>query len=319
MQVLHVYYDFRVAPLTFDFAWFLAIAATEARKNKSVIHLNLFRPWMRKASDIEKGYSDGYQEWRFSNIVVRLAELCPDVVKIDINKSNQVTLYEPRFPPDYHPNSVNVADSKTGIPITHRDLDRANPAVTGSKFYKHTAYAQDWFNYRFGTSPTVVMTYRHTPHNPDRNTPVKLWDTLHSSIQATGYQVVVVPDQDQYLEDGLDKGLGWSLVPEAAMDLDLRFSLYANSHATISWANGTSSGLLPLCKSRFMSFGHWNESNRVASRDFFNRKGPAWNEQPIWFDKNTQIYDWKEVSELTADYVSQKSLEWLARMLTNTT
>lgn len=310
MTLLFAYYDFRVAALTFDFAWFLAIASCESRKRKMGLSVTLLNPFYRQKVEVEKGYSEGYQSWRFHNIAVRLCYLCPDVFEVTSNRSEHLRFSGPVFPANYDPNKVNLATDITQMPCTHNQLEMAISGVENKVFFKSSAYADEWFAKKFSGSKVVVMNFRQTQYNADRNTPVDLWAEVYRAVRAQGYRVVVIPDQDSYLA-GEPLNPEWEVVPEACMDLDLRLALYRGARGVLAWAGGTNS-LLPLCGARFMTFGIWNEGNVVSNKAFLARKGPAWGTQPPWFDYRRQRYDWQAAEATTAAYVLSQALPWLA-------
>ena len=81
------YYDFRVAPLTFDFAIYLGIlCGTSHEMRASSIALNLIVPWFRNSNFIEKGYMEGYREWKFQNVIMKMVSLVPAITDVEIVK-----------------------------------------------------------------------------------------------------------------------------------------------------------------------------------------------------------------------------------------
>lgn len=311
MKLLHVYYDFRVAPLTFDFTIFLAAAVAKARRADAKISMNLFRPYFRRINPIERGYSPEYMEWRFSNIIVRLCELCPDIVSININRTNNIRLDAPIYPVDYHPLKVNVNVGKTQIPVLPVDLERETLGAPAPTVFKSTGYAREWALRRMADKPTVVATIREAAHNSGRNTPQTLWTEVAEELAARGYQVLMIPDQDVVLsKSGLDSHathIAW----EAALDLDLRIALYETAALTMSWSGGAGGGLLPFCDSRFVVFGVWNEANPVSNRAYLVRKGMPIGSQPSWLNPETQYYDWVEHNALSTEHVVATLEKWL--------
>lgn len=311
MQFIHAYYDFRVAPLTFDFAWFVAVAASHARRRQAVLSMTLYYPSFRQLFDIEKTYGSGYQHWRLNNIAVRLCHLCPDIYEVISNRSNRVVMATPAIPEGYHPSAVRTDLAIAQMPCTHNDLEAAIVGVTDRVFFKNTDYSASWFQKRFGSDKVVTMSIRRTPHgSQSRNTPLDVWRSVQAGLSAGGYRVVTIPDQDDYLGGKWQPDPRWEEVPEATMDLDLRLALFRHSHGVLGWSGGNSY-LLPLCGARFITFGQWNESNPESSRDFLSRKGPPLGTQPLWFDQRSQRYDWKAAGEVTSDYILSVAKPWL--------
>ena len=81
------YYDFRVAPLTFDFAIYLGIlCGTSHEMRASSIALNLIVPWFRNSNFIEKDYMEGYREWKLLNVIMKMVSLVPAITDVAIVK-----------------------------------------------------------------------------------------------------------------------------------------------------------------------------------------------------------------------------------------
>jgi hypothetical protein len=116
------------------------------------------------------------------------------------------------------------------------------------------------------------------------------------------WNVVVIPDQDDVLGSYKAKEYPWVLLPEASVDLELRFALYERAETNIAW-NGGLTSLLMLSDSNYAIFGIWNESNAVAGRSIFERKGPTFGAQLPWAISGRQILDWTHSPEVSSHYV----------------
>lgn len=311
MKILNAYYDLRAAPLTFDFAWYLAVAACHARLSDSSLSVTLFYPQFRQAGFVEKGYSAGYRHWRLNNIAVRMCHLCPDVVEVISNRSKVLNFVKPVFPESYDPQNVDMSGF-TRIPCTHNDLEAVIDGVADHVFFRSTDFADRWFRNRFGDERVVVLNIRRTEHGfNQRNTPLEVWRAVYRVLTASGYRVVTMPDQDEILGGPRVVMDDWEEVPEASMDLDIRLALFRNAFGVVGWSGGNSA-LLPLCGARFITFGQWNEASPMTNRKFLSRKGPRLGSQPTWFDTSHQRYDWCAGQDVTADYVLAVVRPWLA-------
>ena len=313
MKILHAYYDLRIAPLSFDFAWYLGVACAEAERQDARLSVILFYPFFRKSNLIEKGYRSGYHMWKLHNVLVRLCHLCPRVVEVVCNGSHRVYLREPHFPASYNPGNVDLSSTLTPLPLTHKHLDAAMMGIKNRVIFESSAYADGWFRARFGQKKIVVLNIRTSPHNALRNASLALWYDVYMGIRRAGHHCVIIPDQDDYLAAQQYKAYDWEVIEEASMDLDLRLAAYRNALCAVTWTGGTTAPLL-LSGAAFMMFGIWNESSAVSSKEFMSRKGPAFGIQPPWFHPARQIYDWAPGEFLTKDYVLDKALPWIAKL-----
>ncbi len=313
MKILYVYYDLRVAPLSFDFAWYLAVACATAEQQDSKLSVTLFYPFFRNSNSIEKGFDAGYRMWKLHNVLVRLCSLCPRVVEVVCNGSQRIDFRTPHFPTSYHPATVDVSSGLTPLPLTHNHLDVAMMGMKNKVVFESTAYADRWFRARFGQKKVVMMSVRTTPHNAPRNAPLVVWYGVYLALRNAGYHCVIIPDQDDYLATREYKAHDWEVVEEASIDLDLRLAIYRNALCAVTWTGGATAPLL-LCGAAFMMFGIWNESSVVSSKEFMSRKGPTFGVQPPWFDPERQIYDWTPAEQVSTEYVLDKALPWMAKL-----
>jgi len=313
MKLIYAYYDLRIAPLSFDFIHYLAIACAEARKQDALLSVTLFYPSFRQSNFIELGYKGEYKNWKLSNVLVRICHLCPTVVEVTTNRSTQLRFSTPHYPPSYSPVTVDLSSGRTPLPITHHELDAAMVSLEDRVIYRSTDYADAWFKNKFGEEPLIVMTIRTTHLNAQRNAPLDIWYKAYRAITNAGYRCAVIPDQDDYLGPQAYTQFDWTVIGEASLDLDLRLALYRNSFANVAWSSGTA-GLFALCGANFMIFGIWNEANPTSNRSFIERKGPRFQQQPPWFHPVRHRYNWHPAEQVTADYLIDTTLTWLQEL-----
>ena len=112
-----IFYDFRVAPLSFDFAVFLAIGTAEAQRyGSSSIDLWLIRPHFRRNNEIEDTYAREYDQWKFNNVILKLASFTNNIRNTFIIKGGQFDMPKNKYPQNYDPNNVALKSAHSQIP-----------------------------------------------------------------------------------------------------------------------------------------------------------------------------------------------------------
>ena len=311
MKAFPIYYDFRVAPLTFDFAVFLAIGYGHAIKNGfETIDVYLIRPYFRRSNQIEATYKSGYDEWKFQNVVMTLLSITKCLNNIYIIRDGDVELYSPRYPIDYHPDKVDLSSKTSQIPTNFVHL---KPLFDGHEkpfIFRSTDVARKWIAGKYGKFD-VCLTLRTAIQKPERNINLDDWYHLYQEIDNLGLRPVVIPDHDDVFTEGHFRQYDWDCVEEAGSNLELRLATYELANKNISWACGMYT-LLFFSGVDFLIFGKWDDAEVTSSRDFLTRKGPIIGTQFSWADPDQQVIDWTERSELDRTKLIANAKDYLA-------
>jgi hypothetical protein len=310
MAKLNVYYDLRVSPITFDAAVFFATAIAAAKlQGFNRYSINIVASAFRNITPRELSYDLAQRRWRLNNIILPLAKLLPSVESVALWQGSEVALSGPRYPGNYDP-ARPIAPSY-GFPGLI-EVARAGGDVQP---FESSEYASAWARGRLsGSSSTIVMAIRAGDFNQNRDSRLAEWFELYRHLTGVGFRVLVIPDQYDVLYGRKAWEFDWELVPEAAIDLDLRLALYQQCAANIAWTGGHTA-LMWLSKSRFLIFGSWNEKNHVSSREWYERQGVAVGSEPIFLIPGRQKFDWLEAGQVTARYMIDRSEQFLRGIL----
>jgi hypothetical protein len=309
-QKLLTYYDFRIAPNSFDFVNYLAVAQqilylTQTEK----MDVELVCPLMRNATHIEKSYEAGYNERKLYNVILHALSLCPFVDSFVLNRSGDGVLdpktYKYTFPASYNPQMypANFSSATTLLPTFERILTRLyNMSKRPPRVLQCTEKAKHLIRESLGDREFVTLTLRRSPHNPLRNFPVEFDLLVVRTIAGlTGKRVVVIPDQDAVFMNAIghlaqEKAAETNMGVLGSMDLDLRLALYTLSYSNVVFATGPSS-VVDYSENPYLLMGVLDESVHELSSQIHARKGYDIGTQRPWAKCN-QVVNWTPKAEL---------------------
>lgn len=303
-QKLLTYYDFRIAPNSFDFVNYLAVAQQILHlSHTEKMDLELVCPLMRNATHIERNYEAGYNERKLYNVIIHALSLCPFVDSYVLNRSGEGMLdpktYKYSFPASYTPQMYppDFSSGMTLLPTNERILTRLyNMSKKPPRVLLCTEKAKQLVRSSLGDREFVTLTLRRSPHNPSRNFPEE-FDLLvvRTIASLTDKRVVVIPDQDAVFMNALDyltreKAAETSIGMLGSMDLDLRLALYTLSYSNVVFATGPSS-VVDYSENPYLLMGVLDESVHELSSQIHARKGYDIGTQRPWA-KSNQVVNW---------------------------
>jgi hypothetical protein len=246
---LHAFYDLGVAPVTFDFLWFLVGAELERqRRGLAQVHVVIVpgseAGLRREDSEYETKVDRVARRQRITDILVPACTLLPNLSDVTVADSrNQARdlvgfagdrvfprRYEPdlpRYPGPLEPLRSARAGTRIGVlRATHGDL----------------AAVERWLQARGATGRLVTITLRNYGFMPARNSNLAAWTEFARRLDRR-YSPVFVPDTSQCF-DGLPAELGGLRVfDEAALSVGLRAALYERAFVNL----GVNNGPMGLC------------------------------------------------------------------------
>lgn len=302
------FYDLRCAPVSFDFAFYLAALIGHAEKNGyTKITLCIIAPFYRKTNDIELSYGEGYEDRKIRSVFLPLIGLLPIIDDVIISKSGLIPQSADSFPVGYNPTDPRLAagSSVSLMPCTPAYLAKAFTSSGHPRVFRGSPQGRRWINSRYSENDKLLtISPRTASHNSGRNCSLSMFYDTYSRCRALWptWDIVVVPDQDDVLGAYQARKYPWELCPEASVDLELRFALYERAVVNIAW-NGGLTALLMLSDASYAIFGIWNEANAVAGRAVFDRKGPSFGAQLPWAVPGQQMLDWTHSPDVTAEYM----------------
>lgn len=287
MTALRCIYDLRFAPVTFDFGLYLALAdcARQLLKRDS-LDITIRAGEYRQASDRDKSTPESEKEWRIHNILLPCTAILPTVKRVTIRHDDGGP-YD--FPLDYPRTPYLAAD------IAQYHLKGADPKAFKAPEHARTLAARE--------DPYVTLTLRQSKHFPERNVNPVDWLRIANHIEASGYQVVVVPDQeDTEASEPFD-----GIYMPAAMNLSLRLALYEGASMNFCSANGPTA-LMFYSHCPVIQFDQLR-GNVVSPQQWRKLNGFPINQQFPWAAPN-QLMTWKDSS---FDTLKEAFEQWMPK------
>jgi hypothetical protein len=295
-------YDLRIAPVTFDFAYFLYDAETEFRRRGyssfEVVILDGSKPNRYEWDDI---IDRSKSKRRIDAMLVPIARLyagCAGVTTtsdpaVVTDLARAAALVFPRFADGRHLRHFSYADvyRKLKANIDYSGLVAPESAL--QRLCDELPQVEDF-------ARVVTLTVRSYPYQPQRNTRLDVYREFADYLSRRGYTPVFVPDADA--QTAIDFG-PYPSVPAAAANLEIRAALYQASFANVFTLNGvhTVAAFNKNARMILVQIDGAYEGNTGLSR--YEAEGLLRDEQP--FDgglRKRLIWERETLENLTANF-----------------
>ena len=245
-NVLFAFYDLQVAPVTFDFLWFLA--ASELHRRHSglgsihvVIVPGAYDGVQRERDDYEIVVDRLARQARIHNVLIPACRLLPSCTGVTVAGSRAEAAFVRSIvarhilPTDYEP-VLPVFPGPRACLEAARNGDPAIACLRAPE--EELRQVRMWARARAGERRLVTITLRHYAYMPARNSNLPAWAAFARSLDSTRYWPVFVPDTNDTIE-GLPTILReFTVFPEAAWNIGLRMALYEHAFLNLGVNNG---------------------------------------------------------------------------------
>jgi hypothetical protein len=246
---LHVYYDTRLAPITFDFGSYLVIANAYRQKlGLELMSIHLIRSAFRNKTLREQEYSAETKEWRFNHILMPLTSILPSINRVEWTKNGLISIGMPSFPTTYPPR--NKEELKYSIPYLSNELLKYK-----DKNIELRPYAAKNIAINLVTSliekldkKIITISLRTSSQQKERNSDLDAWFKVYIWLINQGYEVYVIPDFEDVMESKNYAKYEWKILMPVVFDLNLRMAIYSISDLNLGVLNGV---LVPLFHSKY--------------------------------------------------------------------
>lgn len=249
-DVLYAFYDLKVAPITYDFLWFLTGADLQRRRSGlSSVHAVIV-PGSRdgvkqERDDYETVIDLTARQARVYNVLAvscRLLSSCSGLT-LASSRTHGARLrgaartifpegYEPALP--IYPNSQFCLEAA-------RNGERGIACLRAPE--EELRIIDRWAAVHAGERRIVTITLRRYGYMPARNSDISAWSAFAASLDTMRYCVVVVPDHNDTAEGPAPEMRGFAALPEAAWNVPLRMALYERAYLNL----GVNNGPMGLC------------------------------------------------------------------------
>ncbi len=285
-DTLVVYYDFKRAPVTFDFIHYIIAAHSYAVLNKlGRFDVVLIADAWRNASAREQGYSLAERRWRLWNLIMEVLRAIPNVRNISVVSEPLSTVAINSYPPSFHPeiNKKIFYDAARVIKFNSMGVNvqvlRASDYATSvvERFLPRTS------------QKVVTITLRKAAFESVRDSRLEDWYKFYKELEKRGYKVVVIPDQDDSLtERTITKDYDWDVFVPACMSVDLRLALYERADMNYV-TNGGIIGLFLYGTFPFLWYSVTVEGSPTSTEKYYQKIGLEVGGKYPWLKDNQEM------------------------------
>jgi hypothetical protein len=245
-EILFAFYDLKVAPVTFDFLWFLAAADLERRRRGlNSVHVVIVpgphNGVRRETEDYNAIVDAQTRHARVYNILVQACRVLPSCSGLTLAGSRR----EAAFLRSVVARHMLPADYELMLPVfpgPHSCLAAARAGEPGIACLRAPAEElraiDAWAGAHTGSRRMVVITLRRYGFMPARNSNMPAWIAFARSLDASRYCPVFIPDTNDTIA-GLPTELrDFTVFPEAAWSIALRMALYERAFVNLGINTG---------------------------------------------------------------------------------
>ena len=320
-DLLYAFYDLAVAPVTYDFLWFLVGAELERRRRglgslHVVIVPGVVGGLRRESPEYERHVGPPARLARIDSILVPACALLPSVAGMTVASTREQAdrlihlageavfprRYEPALPTYPGPQEPLRAARQEGIGVaalraTKGELERVDR----------------WLATQGCTGRILVITLRHYDYTPERNSNISGWVKFAHRLDRTQYCPVFVPDATQCLDGTAPELAGFRVFTEASLVLGLRMALYERAYLNL----GVNNGPMGLCwlneRTRYITFKILSDAAPNTSPEYMRLLGFEVGAS-LPFATPWQQWIWEDD---TLDVIERNSAAMLSRLETS--
>jgi hypothetical protein len=261
-STLYAFYDLGVAPVSFDFLWFLVGAELERqRRELGQIHVvivpGLYGGLRRESRDLENSITPEERRARVNTMLVPACSLLPSLGGITVAASRAQAegimelagskifpaRYEPAFPCYPGPQEPLRVAREQGARIGVLRATSVDLAAVDNRLTAHRRGCR-----------VVTITLRGYDYVPTRNSNIPAWTEFARRLDPERFSVVFVPDTAQCFSRAPAELQNFLVFREAAVALGLRMALYERAYLNL----GVNNGPMGLCwlndQTRYITF-----------------------------------------------------------------
>lgn len=250
-RTVFAFYDLQVAPITFDFLWFLAGAELERRRlGLDAVHVVIVPGRIgglrREREDYEDVVDAAARAERIGNILLPACSLLPTCTGATYASSRsqagyiRSTMAAHVYPQRYEPALPVFAGSLECLKGARQDIPNI-PSLRAST--QSLRNIDRWAVAHAGGRRIVAITVRNYGYMPARNSNMQAWTAFARGLDPARFMPVLVPDLEQTLNGQTRDLQGLTVLGEAAWNLGLRMALYERAYISM----GVNTGPMGLC------------------------------------------------------------------------
>jgi len=303
-------YNFASAPITFDFAVFLATSRLFFAKNTGVPEFSVeldARVW-RNHTPREREYSLDDRLWRLHNLIMPIIGTAPGITGLALR-------HFPDSKGDLEPGRVRFcAEEDWYLTSGLRRIFESFPYDPHLYLAPQRAVdiAAELLKVSEG-KPTAVLAARQSAFEPQRDSREQTLIEAANVLCGEGFSVFIIPDQESPSWK-VNRREKVRLLKEASFNLPLRLALYELADVVICPASGpTSYASLGIRKPNMLIYNPIHLNMRTASAEWHKATGlDVGAKQPFPWTPENQIWLWD--IEPSGESLANAAIDLVARL-----
>lgn len=305
-------YNTQFAPLSYDFVYSLAICRALAEKmdiNRKIDVL-LINSVFREVG-IESDYSEEYRRNKFNDVIMTSAQHCNWIDSLLVSKADRFFNFRDGIL--NIPAEDVVQKRKEGIPewvltpMVPKQLEAVLRSGGNISEYGFTPTnrALEYCKKILKPGKFVAFHPRVSLHSNERNTSLEKWSEIALRLKKdNNLETVLIPDPEDYKSDFIWRDFPGTVLNDSALSFDIKLAASTMAEMNIVWVGGAMTPL-HFADVRLLAFGPLNSKNRIQNKEFYDKKGPDFEKQPLFFHPEKQFLDWTPDTALTMEYMLQ--------------
>jgi hypothetical protein len=306
-DILHAFYDLGVAPVTYDFLWFL-VGAELARDRLGVnsIHIVIVpgphAGFRRENPEIEQHFDIAARRARIGSVLLPACALLQTVTGITLAGSREEAQHlaemagDAVFPTRYEPAVPSYSGPQEVLRVGREERRHIGPLRATSTDLQSV---DAWLGSHRCKGEIVTITLRGYGYTPERNSNIPAWAAFARRLDSR-FSPVIVPDTAQAFVGVPDEFSGLPVFTEAAVAIGVRMALYERAYLNL----GVNNGPMGLCwldaRTRYITFKMLNDAAPQTSADYMEFLGFAIGESLpfatpwqrwVWEDDTLEVID----------------------------
>ncbi len=318
-DILYVYYDLDLYPISYDVAYFLVNADLERRRLRlSKLHVLFVRLTAEEYGDHVSGVTpivDYYsRSWRFRNIACPLPSLLSATSGITVCASRAQARTLLVHAKHTFPALESTLWRRENLPAIYRavvtDLRLGTADVGLRATEQGLRYVHQWIASHAKGRKLVVITLRQYLVDPERNNDLDAWLAFARGLPADTYAPVFIPDTDHVFDDNRKRLDEFLVFEAAAWNIELRMAIYEAAYLNLLVNAGTAALCVLNGRCRYLMFKILVPNVHLASEKVLTNQGFMIGETPPFV---TQFQKW--VWEMDREDIIRREFDAMCRQI----
>ena len=308
---LELTYDMEYCPLSYDVVMSLAIGRAVSLLNslQPKFDLVIMNRSFREVG-VEGQYGNDYKFRKFNDVVLEVIKQCKWINSFSVIRDD--TKFQSINPVILPTKKACMTRGRVPewqiTPMVPRQLETIfTPGLKLNDGFVPSDESSELVKNRFDLSNAIVFYPRKSKFLTEKNANKEMFTQVGQILKKKGFKIFFVPDIEDLRHDYDWEDFDGVPIEMASYSLDIRLAVASAAKANLLWCGGTAAPF-HFSSVKYITVANLNEESVTQKQSFFNNKGPKIGENPPWLNPESQIWDWTNITDLTADYVAGKVL-----------